>query len=117
MSVKETKISGFWSMLSFYCDQPKEDNAICDEPLELEMQNTTPIYRCKVCGFTIPFHDVEKAMQKISDILVDAAIEDEDINLANMRWYVRNQKLGYRIRYRVLSHKNNKIKIGISEAI
>ena len=81
MAKRDTSISSLWSQLEFVCGGSNTDP--CETKLELETNGRQVLYRCPKCSQTHTYYDVEKFVQKLTDIIVDDEDEGCTTNLTN----------------------------------
>lgn len=93
-------ITGFWEKTKVYC---KEHN----EEMTIQMHSNTPCYECPVCHSNITCYEFEKMINHFQKIIVDGAMNFEEINLTNDMW---KNKVA---RYTVLEHNNNGMKVSV----
>ena len=93
-------ISGIWGRLELYCGNHHTEPRI----MELQQKKDDVIYSCSCCQNEFSTHDIEKMLDKLSDIIKASDAEDEALDITNLQFSVG------RCKYKVLEN-DEKVKI------
>lgn len=93
-------VSGIWKKTTFYCDNGHEE--LTEMPLV--PKGKALYYSCPCCKNALSAFDAEKVIHYLSDLLYEADINCEKLNLTNHKWKKKT------ITYKILEH-NDYIKI------
>ena len=105
-------ISGYWKIIKFVCGNHGEDY----QEMKLASSGSRSfVYKCEKsnainltideerCPNAIPLFEYEKAVEYISDILIKADENDQQIKLTNYTWTKKTMK------FKILKHTEEEI--------
>lgn len=96
-------ISNTWGKLDLYC------GAGHTEKMELKQKRAGIFYECPLCKNSFSMNDIEKFLDKLENIQIEAELNDELLDIKNIKL-----KVGM-CRYQILEN-NDRIKVmGINE--
>ena len=96
-------IKNLWGMMNVFCENGHEKTL-----METGYRKGIMVYKCPICDNYITLNDFEKAVNKISEILYEAELNDEMICLDNHKWTRKG------IQFFISNHTNKKIDITIN---
>lgn len=93
-------ISGIWGRLELYCGNHHAEPSL----MTLQQKKNDVVYGCSCCQNEFSTHDVEKMLDKLSNIIKESDAENEVLDVTNLSFTVG------RCKYKVLEN-DDKIKI------
>ena len=114
--LKNANIAGFWKRIRFICgaDTDIPEQKVCGSDFDIIEVNKKIFYKCPVCGAMIPYHEIEKAVDKIAGMMIDEDDVECDVNLTNATWFAVDKTIGRKYVFRVVSHKKDNFVVEVS---
>lgn len=104
-------ILGSWGMTTVYCGNHEGDL----KPFELREERKQMIYACPdyddpdcPCHNMLNVNDFQRMLDHLSNIIVESAMSDCNVNMTNYSWKDRNG-----IKFKILEHKPGSLKISV----
>ena len=112
MANHECSISSMWKRLLFVCGG--KGDTPCTATLQPEIHGGYVLYKCPVCGQTTYYYDVEKFVNKITQIIIDDSEDGCDTNLTNYQMKMISRYDSKQHIFKVLSHTPTQMKVSLT---